>query len=463
VTWIIVLGVVMVVGAVSTIKDWRRGVFFAIALGALQDPVRKLTPNAPAILVLSSLPIWAAMGLQVLRGGWRAFRQSFPDVAGAIRFFAFSLPLPVAITLGYGFSAWPLAALGLFGYLAPMAGIILGFVHARDLRDVERLLIFYCLVISISMIGGPLEYLGVAEGWPALGTGALGADWVRYGIGGGLKLISGFYRSPDVMGWHAAAVVMLAATVALHRGYKRAPWLLMAIAMAALCLFLCGRRKMIIMPIVWAAVVAGFYVRTGRFTRLVPLGLATSVIGLAVYYASGEIGIVEGYYGYAASSSFEGRARVISGAWGEVWETLAQSGVFGSGIGLATQGAQHLGLEQKRGWQESGPSRLMVELGVLGFVSAIYLGLSLARASMRRLGQTSMSPGLGVGLIAFGAANAAAFTVSHQVYGDVVILTLSSYAVGMGLSASGMHVAAEKRSPRPRSLADRWEPERVSV
>ncbi len=448
------------VAAVATLKDWRRGVYFVIVLAALQDPVRKLTIGTPALIVLSALPVWFAAGQRVAGTAWRGFLQAFPDLTGAMRLFAAALPIPVAITLSYGLDAWALAALGLFGYLAPILAIAIGFVHVRKLVDVERVLTFYCLVTPVALVGALLEYLGVAPDWPAIGTAALGAEWLRTGAGSALKLISGFYRSPDIMGWHAASVVMLGATVALHRGYRRSAWLFAPIAFAAVCLLISGRRKMIIMPIVWMAVVVGYFARTGRLSRVVPIALTSAVIVGAVYYASGEIGVAEDYYGYAASASVEGRARVLSGAGAEVWQSLLQSGVFGAGIGLATQGAQHLGIAQAQGWQESGPSRLMVELGLMGFVASLYLGLALARAALRRLGQVTAAPSLGIGLLAFGAANAAAFTVSHQVYGDVAVLTLAAYGVGMGLAAAGLALPAERRGPgRARVLAERWEPE----
>jgi len=452
----------VLVATAMTFRDRRLGIFFIIVVGALQDPVRKITPDTPAILVLSSLPIWFAMGHQLLRGGWRSFSQTFPQLSWAMRLFMISLPLPVFITLAYGAAAWRLAAIGLFGYLAPLAGIVLGFVYARRVKDVERLLTFYCLVTCVSLVGGPIEYLGLAQGQPAIGTEVLGAVWVRTGVDTALNLISGFYRSPDIMGWHAATVVMLGLTVALHRRYRRSSWLLTAAGFGVVCLLLSGRRKMLMMPAVWASLVILYWLRTGRASRVVTLLLAGFATAAAVYYASGEIGIEQGYFEYAASSAREGRARVIEGSWGAVMTTIAQSGILGGGIGVATQGAQHLDLGRLQSWQESGPSRIMVELGVPGFVCAIVLLFAVARACARRLAEPSGAASLALGLMAFAAANAACFAVSHQVYGDVVILTLASFGLGLALSAPEWSGISEKRPLRPHVLAEHWQPRRAS-
>jgi hypothetical protein len=182
----------------------------------------------------------------------------------------------------------------------------------------------------------------------------------------------------------------------------------------------------------------------------------------AAYYASGELGIEEEYFTFAASVAEDSQARVTGGAWDQLWVTINQSGFLGAGIGLAAQGAQHLGLSRQKAWQESGPSRVMVELGVPGFICAVILAFLVARTAYRVLKQPSPAPNLSLGLMAFAAANAAAFTVSHQVYGDVVILSLSSFLFGIGLSATAWERSAERPPVHPRLLAEPWRPRRVS-
>jgi hypothetical protein len=455
---LVAFGLFVLVGAGMTLHRWQRGAFFAILVGVLQDPVRKLSPGTPALLVLSSLPIWFAMAHIVLGRSWAVLRQAFPTLARAMGLFVASLAIPVVIALQYGVSGWKLAALGLFGYLAPAGCIALGFVFCRRVKEVERLLAFYCVIVAASMVGTPLEFLGAAPGWPALGTEALGGTWIRYTARGTLPLVSGFYRSPDIMGWHAAALVMLGLTLVLHRRFKNSSLLLALVTCGAVALLLGGRRKMLMMPVVWALVVGAYSIRAGRGSRLVALAVAGGLTAGAAYYASGELGVESGYFEHAALVAEEGKARVTGGAWDQLWVTLDQSGFLGAGIGFATQGAQHLGLARGKGWQESGPSRLMVELGLPGFLCALIMATFVGRAALEVLRQRSRAPSLALGLIAFAMANGASFIVSHQVYGDVVVLSLTSLLFGIGLSAGCWEQASERAPAQPRSLAQTWQP-----
>ena len=65
-----------------------------------------------------------------------------------------------------------------------------------------------------------MEYLGIAKGWAALGTVAMGHEWIQTSLYGTIvNMIAGFYRSPDVMGWHATALSML--SIILGHIYNR--------------------------------------------------------------------------------------------------------------------------------------------------------------------------------------------------------------------------------------------------
>jgi hypothetical protein len=105
-----------------------------------------------------------------------------------------------------------------------------------------------------------------------------------------------------------------------------------------------------------------------------------------------------------------------------------QWGFFGAGLGAGSQGTQHFGSDDviNRGAAEGGFGKLMLELGVPGFVVAIWLAVATVRYFGRALGYlAAVSPHyarIGYGLTALLAANAATFTAATQAYGDVFIL-----------------------------------------
>jgi hypothetical protein len=446
---------------IVALGDWRRGIFAATLIGMIQDPVRKLVPGTPALLVLSSVPVWLMVYLGVLRherGIFAAVRRAHPGLVTAARLFAISLAVPTVLAFRYGFAGWQLAVLGLFSYLSPLYGVLVGYAFARTSADARKLVVFYGTASACMLVGTGLEYLEVAPDWGALGTRALGAQWVRYIGGSAVVLFSGFFRSPDIMGWHAAALAIFALTVLLaRRSAADRVWLVFAIE-AACCLLVSGRRKMIIMPVVWAAVVALSLVRAGRVGRLIAMAILAAVVSGSVYYAAGELEVHESYYTYAGSAASEGQLRLVQETWTTVIATYNQVGALGQGIGSASQGARYLDVSASS-WQESGPSKIMAELGVPGFVCGAVLALAVARALMRaaRMALSSRdSPFLAVGLIGFVVANAACFTISHQVYSDAVILSLTSLMLGGVLGAHRWQGVAQATVPEPRPQT--WTP-----
>jgi len=449
----------VLVGTLLAFNKWRTGVFMAIVAGMIQDPIRKLTPGTPPILVLASVPIWIAVYTGVIRherAARLALRHAYPRLFSAAGLFAASLVLPAVLAFQYGLDGWQMAVLGLFGYLSPLFGVLVGFAFARQVSDVRRLLVFYSVVSAAMLVGTALEYLHVFPGSLALGTDAMGARWVRTALGGVVELYSGFFRSPDVMGWHAAALLMFALGLVMQRrGGRDRLWLLLA-GWGGLCLLLAGRRKMSMMPIIWAACVAIALVGSGRFRRAVTLAVTAGTVAFGIYYASGEIDVHEKYYVYAGTVTGEGPARVIEDAWGSVWMTYAQAGVLGRGLGSASQGARYLTVFADESWQESGPSKVMAELGLPGFLCAVLLVWRVSRAlsvvardAMARQGDATLS----LPLIGFTVANLACFTISHQVYSDAVILTLTSILLGTALAAHRWTVVLPRPKGTQRPLA----------
>jgi hypothetical protein len=268
-------------------------------------------------------------------------------------------------------------------------------------------------------------------------------------------MISGLYRSPDLMGWHAVTLAMFALTLLTERRRRGTVfWVAMA-AGGALAAILAGRRKMLIMPLIWGGVVLFSYVREGRVGRAFSL-LALAMVAAAMFYAaSGEVEVQSGYYTYAASTRDDASERLMETAFGAVWESFRQSGPFGRGIGSASQGTQHIGMEEARGWQESGLSKLAVELGAPGMICALVLAVAVARGCVRVIKNSprgGTDAPLQIGLAAFLVANAASFLISHQVYGDPLVLILTAFVLGVVLSSARWSRAVAPVAARPHPM-----------
>lgn len=435
--------------------NWRTGLYWFVVIGLLQDPVRKLIPGTPGYLVLATSPVWIALALRTFVSPDRRAQigRAYPRLAKVVRLFLLSLLPAALISATYGARSWMLTVLGAFTYASLVYSAVLGYRFARDTDALRRFFSFYC-VLTAALLGGTiLEYLHIP--FPAVGVEMLGFQWVRHIPGTIVYMVSGFFRSPDVMGWHAAMVAMLALTLALStRAAKRWPWVAVAVWAAGLAI-LCGRRKMVFMIPFFVVALVVLYWKFGRRLRIVPViaVIAVALAGVLVLYT--QVGTDESFMTYYTNDPKDVYVQAERHGFDSVIGTVRQYGIFGAGLGSASTGAHHLNVERPRVWQESGPSKIMVEVGVPGFVCFIFLALVLFKSILglfvRKLLVDGKNFALWAGLFAIVLANGGSFVVSAQIFGDPFISCLLAFLIGTLLSA----VRLEPRLVRtiePRSL-----------
>lgn len=454
----VLLGLVLLF-ALRAFVGWRKGILLMIVLAAVQDPLRKLVPGTPGWLVLATAPVFVVAVLASAmrtRYWWREFRQHFPIIGKCLRLLIV-LSIPAAIiSATYGPGSWMLTVLGVFSYSIIFLGMIAGYHFSRSVPELRQLLAVYCMVHGVMLLGGILEAFGYLSDWRTIGTEALGYEWIRWGTGYTVDMIAGFYRSADVMGWHAAAVAMLSLVLAMtSKGRRRQFWLLSsAIAIAAL--LLCGRRKMVYMLPIFLLALAWIYWQAGRSGKVVALFGLVLIPALSVWIMSDQVlgeqsANIRYYRGEGISESVFDRFETHG--FRSLVETYKQSGFFGEGLGTATPGSHHLKVARPRVWQESTTSRILVELGVpgaLGFLAAMMaIMLCLWREAIRQLRERSLQGQYAAGLLAFFLANVGSLTVSGQILADPFIAAFLGFLVGLTLSVS--RLATPRPPPRSRA------------
>ncbi|HWI20566.1 MAG TPA: hypothetical protein VNT81_22575 [Vicinamibacterales bacterium] len=423
---------------------WRDGLFGIVVIAAVQDPLRKLVPGAPGYLVLATLPVLlvAVASLMVSTPGWwHRFARAFPKIRRSVLLLVVACLPAAALSAFYGPGSWMLTILGAVSYSTVFLAVLLGFNFLRQPADLRRFLRFYCLVSAIMLSGALAEHFALWPDWEAIGTSALGNAWIRFVPGYQVQMISGFYRSPDVMGWHAAATVMLA-TILVLTGRVQWRWIWVAVAAIGLiAVMLCGRRKMVYMlPLFASLFVLLTFIGTWRAGRLVRVALVLAVplaggLLLFDFLVPEEDTNVVRYYTETANQTLD---RLEQHGFQAVLETYRQTGFFGSGLGVATPGSHLLRVDRPFVWQESGPSRVLVELGVLGMVAFLALVTSMLTSAWRVTvwHQRKRSPfaTYAAGLLAFFIANAGSLVVSGQILADPAIATFLGLSVGFILA-----------------------------
>ena len=433
---------VMAVAASSLVAlaRWRAGIAAAIVIGVIQDPIRKLVPGAPPILAVSSAPVWIAAFLSAViahRPVLGRFVRAYPWIARYGFLLVLTL-IPASLSvLRFGAGSWKVVALGLFNYLAPLTAGLVGVYYVRSLSSLKWLSTFYCSFIALVLLGTVLDFMKVFPEATVLGTRVLmGAEWIRSGANIGLT--AGSFRSPELMSWHAATAVMLAMTMALL-GRQRLVFL-PAIVIGLLCLLIGGRRKMIAMPILWLwTQILG--ADSGSLRRRVTLLAAAGGAGLALAFVAGQIEVQANYHRFALSTASDAPDRLTS-TFGGLVSSISRVGLIGGGVGLSTS-ARHLGVSRRTDsssfepqGSESGLTNIVHELGVLGLLFTLLLGVSVCYELLGQIRTSgpSVAAQLHKGVVGCCVSIFASFVISGQAYSDTTIMCVSGLLFGIALS-----------------------------
>ncbi len=459
----IVLAGLVFVAVVLSIGRWRLGMYGLVAVALLVDPLRKMAPGAPSYMMLATAPVWVCIAVGAWRGNdWlgREFRATHPALSRLIGIYLFTLAVPAALSLTYAPGSWRYTLAGAYMQFCMLGGILIGFGFPQRVGDIAGLMKWYCVLAALMMIGAPLERWSVQGPAGLIGTSSLGTYWVTHRTGAALPMISGFFRSPDVQGWHAATLVMFGVTLALRSvRWGRVGWAALA-GWGLVALMFCARRKMVAMVPVFGIAMAMLYVVLGHARQLTRVLLVVGImagVGAYVYLSVGASADVEKFY---STTVGELDARVQQHGLTAVIDTIREAGLFGYGMGMAVPGTHNIDGIRPRIWQESGPSMIAAELGVPGLVAFGLLLLGLGASGFRALRQAAPASEHAVffGVAAVVAANVAAAVVSSQIFGDPFIGCFLPFMMGVVLSGARLQPVQETVMPSDMLQSTHAEP-----
>jgi O-antigen ligase len=167
---------------------------------------------------------------------------------------------------------------------------------------------------------------------------------------------------------------------------------------------------------------------------------------------------------YYTETTDESLDRFQDHGFGALAETYRQTGFFGAGLGTATPGSHNIDVERPHTWQESGTSRILVELGVpgaLGFLAVmVNILLGLWRVTQSQMRRRSPEAAYVAGLVAFFLANVGSLIVSGQILADPFIAAFLGFLVGIALSFARPQLSGEPgQSPQPAPAVSEQRPE----
>ncbi len=433
-------------GAAITLTDWRRGLLVCVVVGFLQDPLRKLIPGEPVYLTgLVGVSFGLTLVSAFARGkiGRLARLPGWPWLRVAVLVFVGVVGLQALHTY-ISFGNLALAGIGLLAYLVPLPAALIGYQFARGSGGARRLLFWYVLLSSAVSLSVYLSFLGL--------------DWrVFRQVGPGLVVFSqeqflavypGLLRSPEVAAWHAATGVCF--LVILGTVIRNLPGRFLIGSLACYLIgagLLTGRRKMLVEVALFLGAYGFLLAWSRRGARTVAslvllIGLVAAVLTFQVSDGSFRDQSFQPYVRHGVSGFGAALPRFESLGVGSTEWAVSSHGWLGAGAGTGSQGAQHFGGGSALvgGAAEGGLGKVLTELGVPGFVAFLWLGIAIGRRLWRLLGSVPATErecsSLSYGLVAFLVANMATFVVASQVYGDLFVLLMLGWSLGLAFGTA---------------------------
>ena len=429
--------------------NWRGSLLYSVVIGFLRDPLRKLTPDQPALFVgLSLLGLLAGALILIQRVGGVNLSRLFSGYRWLIPLIQALAGLVALQSLVSLLNGRPLfvVGIGIGFYAAPLIAAWCGYYLALAPRNVIRFLRLFVgmsLLFTISILAA---YSGYQS--PLFAEVGLGMQIHVSELGAYVQGLCGLWRSSELAAWSLGAACCFLMILAIS---SRNPTVIttFSVLMVALLVIstLTGRRKVVVL-------VAGFL----AFYALLLAWRGDSRSKYSVLIGGGTAGVLLLLLSFSleeslGSSSLGVFVRRTGGVWDQLatrWQSLGvnvigaaltDGGLLGAGVGATAQGARTLGLETGlSSWAaEGGLGKITLELGLPGILLVLLISLNLVILFGRIItGLQQAAPAyrlLNIGLIAFLASNIPNFAVASQVYGDPFVLSVLGLSAGFVLAA----------------------------
>jgi len=230
-------------------------------------------------------------------------------------------------------------------------------------------------------------------------------------------------------------------------------------------LLLTGRRKFLVEIFMFVSVYALLLIwflraaiKSGVIFKSAVLVAAGLVVGSVGYlFVTPDVATTEmrPYYERSLGVQNEATGRATGNTIDSFQWVIARNGIFGSGAGTGSQGAQHFGggANIVGDAAEGGLAKVLAELGVPGLVLLLWLAISFARYMWSIIMYITHSKDVDptqskliFGLIAFLMTNGAVYIIAHQVFGDPFVLIVLGFLLGFVIAMPKM---------QPRKTEDR--------
>ena len=423
-----------------------------ILVGFLQDPLRKLIPGEPVILVIlvgffagaTVIGMWRDTGPLLLEPITRWYE---PLKFRLTAFFLLIFVQSIVSFVLYG--SIILTGIGLMSYLAPVVALSVTYSYFRNLNDFSAIVSLYLIAVVLICLGVFLSFFGL--NWQVLQE--VGPGLVIYDVGTVLKAHPGFMRASEIAAWHlGTAVCFLVIFVNVKRNSRISIVMGILITLFIAAILMTGRRKMIMQILqflIFYSVLLLYFKNaiSGRFVVVVAGAALAFWFSIEILFPGGYSSQFDLYVQRGATVFSDALGRMYHLGYSPIEWAINRVGFFGAGIGIGSQGAALFweGRSIAGGAGEGGLGKITLELGIPGLVLIFMLLVGLFKYMMQILAyvaqQNEEAFRIFAGIAACLIANIPTFVVASQVYGDLFVLLIIGWLLGLLLAVP--RVAAE--------------------
>ena len=420
----------------------KLGLWLMLVVGLLADPVRKLTPGNPVYIQVVFVSILALIYLAHRKTYSRdqSLLNVFPTMRAPLQLFFVFLVInairPLLINMAY----LPLVVYSSVQYVGLIMAAKFGFDLVKDEDTIIKFTDVFIITLLPFMISILFHFWGFDKAYPVLRVmGMEGGKWLKYYYGEApLSMLCGLFRNPEGMGWYAMMVSVSAFFLLVRK--KRSLWSMLyyigVFILSSACVLFSGRRKFFLGVFVFILIFIILSMRKNIKKGIIYLVLFMIASGGFFYY----IGRTEGsaiYLKTSKSGVEEAEDRFQSGVLGSIKWAIRRDGFFGKGLGTTAQGARHLGVAEGGSYIESGPGKVVSELGIPGFIAFVMIFLAYISGAYRKVAKgmfKDIGEVAGVFLLSLVLTNIIEFAISHQIYGDPLVAVLTGLMFGFLLA-----------------------------
>lgn len=444
---IFVLGGILLLGSMF-ISDWRQGIPICLWVGFLQDPLRKLVPGQPVfvnLLIVLTLALTAFAALQKFKFRFQDLFQNNQRLISLFRLF-------IVLVFLQAFNAFvrtnsPLVPiLGVVGYLLPIFAICLTYYYFNNIKDLEKLTFTYIAITIFVAISLYLDWLKIDS--PLLKPIGEALIVTDRRVGFNLITHNGIMRTSEVAAWHMGAGICATFLLFLSGSYHQLR--LAAIGIIPFLFtagLLTGRRKFIVMIvtflIAYSVLITITSLSRGNTRFIQPLVLLTALLGvISALKSTLDLDVFKAFTTRGDVSTNDVQGRFSDLGLGSIQWSLDKNEWFGFGAGFASSGSQHLvdqSYDNIRGAAEGGLGKIIIELGIPGFIICTIIVVAVTQYLWQTLKLTQQFDpklsSLTTGVLAFQIANFSIFTSAAQIFGDPFVLGIQGFTLGFAFAS----------------------------